>query len=65
MLDPRFSMVRRASSSSPRRMSSITLPQTAEKPMIVTTDETISNFADTRQGLETTVFCRMNRMARP
>jgi hypothetical protein len=43
-------MVWRASSSSPRRMSSMTLAQIAEKPMTVTTEEAISNFADSRQG---------------
>jgi hypothetical protein len=31
-------------------MSIMTLAQIAEKPITVTTDETISNFADTRQG---------------
>jgi hypothetical protein len=31
-------------------MSSITLAQIAEKPITVTTDEAISNFADSRHG---------------
>ena len=50
MPDARFSSIWRASSSSPRRMSSITLAQIAEKPITVATDEMISNFADSRQG---------------
>ena len=52
MVAARFSLVCRDSSSSPRRMSSSTLQHTAEKPMIVTTDEVISSFADICQGLE-------------
>jgi hypothetical protein len=48
MLEARFSSVWRASSSSPRRMSSMTLAQIAEKPITVTTDETISSLADSR-----------------
>ena len=31
-------------------MSSMTLAQIAEKPITVTTDDRISNFADSRQG---------------
>jgi hypothetical protein len=31
-------------------MSNMTSAQTAEKPITVTTDEAISNFADIRQG---------------
>jgi hypothetical protein len=50
MPDARFSSVWRASSSSLRRMSSITLVQIAEKPITVTTEEMISSFADSRQG---------------
>ena len=50
MLEARFSRVWRASSSSPWRMSSMTLAQIAEKPITVTTDEAISSFADSRQG---------------
>jgi hypothetical protein len=49
MPEARFSRVWRASSSSPRRMSSITLAQTAENPITVATEEAISNFADSRQ----------------
>src|SRR5580704_6307078 len=49
MLEARFSSVWRASSSSPRRMSSMTLAQMAEKPITVTTDEASSSFADSRQ----------------
>ena len=48
--DARFSRVWRASSSSPWRMSIRTLAQIAEKPMTVTTDDTISSLADSRQG---------------
>jgi hypothetical protein len=43
-------------------MSSMTLKQTAENPITVTTDETISNFADVRQGFEAGGFFRRNRM---
>ena len=50
MPEARFSSVWRASSSSPRRMSSMTLAQIAEKPITVATDEAISSFADSRQG---------------
>ena len=50
MPEARFSSVWRASSSSPRRMSSMTLAQIAEKPMTVATDDAISNFADSRRG---------------
>jgi hypothetical protein len=32
-------------------MSNMTLAQIAEKPITVATDEAISNFADSRQGL--------------
>src|ERR1700688_954853 len=46
----RFSRVWRASSSSPWRMSSMTLAQIAEKPITVATEEAISNFVDSRQG---------------
>jgi hypothetical protein len=41
----------------------MTLAQTAENPSTVTTDETISNFADIRQGFETVDFFRSHRMA--
>ena len=50
MPEARFSSDCRASCSSPRRMSSSTLAQTAEKPMTVATEEAISNFADSRHG---------------
>src|SRR5882757_6082975 len=54
--DARFSSVWRASSSSPRRMSSMTLAQIVEKPITVATDETISSFADSRHGLRAGSF---------
>src|ERR1700681_958106 len=63
MLDARFSRVCRASSPSPRRMSSRTLAQIAEKPMTVTTEETISNFADSRHGRLATLLRHPNRIA--
>ena len=50
MVVARFSSVWRASASSPRRMSSMTLTQMAEKPITVTTDEMISSFAEIRHG---------------
>jgi hypothetical protein len=50
MLEARFSSDWRASASSPRRMSSMTPAQTAEKPITVATDEAINSFADTRHG---------------
>src|ERR1700730_15391326 len=50
MLEARFSMVWRASSSSPWRMSIMTLAQIAEKPITVATDDAISSFADTPHG---------------
>jgi hypothetical protein len=43
-------------------MSSMTLAQTVENPITVTTDEAINNFADIRQGLETVGFFRSHRM---
>ena len=60
MPDARFSSVWRASSSSPRRMSSMTLAQIAEKPITVATDDAISNFADSRQGRLATLLRRPN-----
>jgi hypothetical protein len=38
----------------------MTLAQIAEKPMTVTTDEAISNFADSRQGRLATLLRRRN-----
>ena len=39
-------------------MSSSTLAQIAEKPITVATDDTISNFADSRQGRRAKSLCR-------
>ena len=46
-----------------RRMSNMMPAQTAEKPMIVTTDEMISSFADIRQGFEGACLCHPSRIA--
>ena len=48
MLVARFSSDCRASSWTPRRMSSITLAQIAEKPITVTTEEAINSLAESR-----------------
>ena len=50
MPEARFSSDCLASSTSPRRVSSITLTHTAEKPITVAIDEAIKSFADKRQG---------------
>ena len=50
MPEARFSRVWRASCSSPRRMSSMTLVQIAVKPITVAIDDAINSFADNRQG---------------
>jgi hypothetical protein len=44
-------------------MSSSTLAQIAEKPITVTTEETISNFADSRHGRLATFLRHPNRIA--
>ena len=44
-------------------MSSMTLAQIAEKPITVTTDETISSFADSRQGRLAVSLRRPNPIA--
>jgi hypothetical protein len=43
-------------------MSSMTLAQIAEKPITVTTEEAISNFADSRQGRLAVFSRRPNRI---
>jgi hypothetical protein len=43
-------------------MSSSTLAQIAQKPITVTTDEAISNFADSRQGRVATLLGRPDRI---
>jgi hypothetical protein len=43
-------------------MFSMTLAQIAEKPITVATEEAISNFADSRQGLSPSVFRQPDRM---
>jgi hypothetical protein len=45
-------------------MSSMTLAQIAEKPITVTTDDAISNFADSRQGRLAMFSRRPNRIVR-
>src|ERR1700753_324244 len=64
MPEARLSSVWCASCSSPRRMSSITLAQIAEKPSTATTDDAISHLADNRQARPASLLRRQNTIHR-